>query len=248
MSLLLAIGALYVTGKVLAEAGRDVKKIPARKQINEDSKKGNFDVVKNFEEILYVCDVKRKKHNSSVKVLPYTGYEQCMEYIRSHSLTSKADEKRFIRHYKKVLSKEISKRQSEWDKKYFEMEKQVKAMMKTDEFEIVRYTYFDVFMNRGEVETKVNDLCANKTGTAGNQYLFHPPFLLFLLMSFRHHASHLFFFWADLIFNTLYPITQTRTHPTPITAYRSAVCLYSRSPLRQSPMVTTASTATPRSS
>ena len=161
MSLLLAIGALYVTGKVLAEAGRDVKKIPARKQINEDSKKGNFDVVKNFEEILYVCDVKRKKHNSSVKVLPYTGYEQCMEYIRSYSLTSKADEKRFIRHYKKVLSKEISKRQSEWDKKYFEMEKQVKAMMKTDEFEIVRYTYFDVFMTRGEVETKVNDLCAN---------------------------------------------------------------------------------------
>ena len=46
MSLLLALGALYVTGKVLAEAGRDVKKIPARKQINEDSKKGNFDVVK----------------------------------------------------------------------------------------------------------------------------------------------------------------------------------------------------------
>ena len=161
MSLLLALGALYVTGKVLAEAGRDVKKIPARKQIHEDSKKGNFDVVKNFEEILYVCDVKRKKHNSSVSVLPFTGFEQCMEYIRSHSLTSKADEKRFIRHYKKVLSKEISKRQSEWDQKYFEVEKQVKAMMKTDDFEIIRYTHFDVFMTRGEVETKVNDLCAN---------------------------------------------------------------------------------------
>ena len=161
MSLILALGALYVTGKVLAEAGRDVKKIPARKQINEDSKKGNFDVVKNFEEILYVCDVKRKKHNSSVRVLPYTGFEQCMEYIRNHHLTSKADENRFINHYKKVLSKEISKRQSEWDKKYFEMEKQVKAMIKIDEFEIVRYTDFDVFMSRGEVETKINDLCAH---------------------------------------------------------------------------------------
>ena len=161
MSLILALGALYVTGKVLAEAGRDVKKIPARKQIHEDSKQGNFDVVKNLEEILYVCDVKRKKHNSSVRVLPYTGYEQCMEYIRNHHLTSKADEDRFIHYYKKVLSKEISKRQSEWDQKYFEVEKQVKAMMKTDEFEMVRYTYFDVFMSREDVEAKVRDLCAN---------------------------------------------------------------------------------------
>ena len=105
MSLLLALASMYIAGKVVAEAGRDVKKIPARKQIQEDSKNGSFDVIKNFEQILGICDVKRKRHGSStVRVLPSTPSNRCLEYIREHHLSCKADPQRFINHYRKVLS------------------------------------------------------------------------------------------------------------------------------------------------
>ena len=161
MSFLLALFSIGIGASLVKEVAKDVTKIPARSQMQQDCKNGTFDVVKNFEDILYVCDVKRKKHNSSVAVLPNTGYEKCLKYIREHHLSCQADEGRFIRHYKKVLSEEIAERQSEWDKKYFNAESKIKAMVESDPFEIVRFTYFDVFMGREDVEEKVNDLCAN---------------------------------------------------------------------------------------
>ena len=161
MSFLLALFSIGIGASLVKEVAKDVTKIPARSQMQQDCKNGNFDVVKNFEEILYVCDVKRKKHNSSVAVLPNTGYEKCIKYIREHHLTCKADEGRFIRHYRKVLAEEIAERQSEWDQKYIEVESQINAMVESDPFEIVKFTYFDVFMGREDVEEKVNDLCAN---------------------------------------------------------------------------------------
>lgn len=67
--------------------------------MQEDSKNGTFNVVKNFKQILYVNDVKRKTFGFSfVKVLPYTGYECCLSFIREHRLTKRADEQRFITH------------------------------------------------------------------------------------------------------------------------------------------------------
>ena len=100
MSLLLALFSIGIGASLVKEVAKDVTKIPARSQMQQDCKNGTFDVVKNFEDILYVCDVKRKKHNSSVAVLPNTGYEKCLKYIREHHLTCQADEGRFIRHYR----------------------------------------------------------------------------------------------------------------------------------------------------
>ena len=140
MSLLLALASLAIAGKVVGEIVDDVKTVPARSKIQEDAKKGNFDVVKNFEEILRICNVKRKSHgSSSVKVLPFTGYSKCLDYISDYHLSTRADEQRFINHYKKVLGSEISKRQSDYDRHYFEVESRVKSMM--------------------DVEKKVNDIC-----------------------------------------------------------------------------------------
>ena len=104
MSLLLAFASMYIAGKVVGEIASDARKVPARSKIKEDSKNGTFDVVKNFEEILSICNVKRKSHgSSSVKVLPFTGYSNCLGYIKDHHLSTRADEQRFINHYKKVL-------------------------------------------------------------------------------------------------------------------------------------------------
>lgn len=117
--------------------------------------------MKNFEDILYVCDVKRKKFgNSSVPVLPYTGYEKCLDYIRNHHLSCKADEQRFITHYRKVLSKEISERQKEFDKHYNAVELGVKALMNTQNYEIVRFEHINAFVDQADVEIKVNDICS----------------------------------------------------------------------------------------
>ena len=163
MSLLLAAFMIGMTGKMIAEVGKDLTKIPARSQIQEDSKNGTFDVVKNFEQILYVCDVKRKSlGTSSVKVLPYTGYEKCLNYIREHHLTCKADEQRFITHYRKVLKKELSKRQEDFDKHYFKVKSEVESLMNSENYEIVRFEHLDVFVTQSDVEMKVNDIC-NKT-------------------------------------------------------------------------------------
>lgn len=160
MSLLLAFASMYIAGKVVAEVGRDVTKIPARSQIQKDSKNGEWDVVKSFESILKICDVKRKSHgNSSVKVLPYTGYTKCLDYIRNHHLSTRADEQRFINHYKKVLKSELSKRQSDYDNHYFEVKLKVKSMMDNCEYEVVRFEYIDVFVDYEDVEKKVNDIC-----------------------------------------------------------------------------------------
>ena len=160
MSFLLAIASIYVAGKVVSEIGKDVTKIPARSQIQQDSKTGTFDVVKSFESILKICGVKRKKFgNSSVRVLPNTGYTKCLDYIRNHHLSTRADEQRFINHYKKVLKSEISKRQSDYDNHYFEIESKVESMMINCEYEVVRFEHIDVFVDYEDVEKKVNDIC-----------------------------------------------------------------------------------------
>ena len=160
MSFLLAIASMYIVGKVVAEVGKDVTKIPARSQIQQDTKNGTFDVVKNFEDILFVCDVKRKKFgNSSVPVLSYTGYTKCLDYIRNHHLSTRADEQRFINHYKKVLESEMSKRQSDYDNHYFEIESKVKSIMNDCEYEVVRFEHIDVFVDYEDVEKKVKEIC-----------------------------------------------------------------------------------------
>lgn len=160
MSLLLAFASMYIAGKMVAEVGKDVSKISARSEIVKDSKEGKFDVEKQFENILKICEVKRKSHgSSSVKVLPYTGYTKCLEYIRTHHLSTRADEQRFINHYKKVLESELSNRQSDYDNHYFELESRVKSMMDNSEYEIVRFEHIDVFVDYEDVEKKVNDIC-----------------------------------------------------------------------------------------
>lgn len=160
MALLLALASMYIAGKVVAEVGRDATKISARSQIQKDSKTGTFDVVNSFESILKICDVKRKKFgNSTVAVLPNTGYTKCLDYIRNHHLSTRADEQRFINHYKKVLKSEMSKRQSDYDNHYFELESRVKSMMDGCEYEVVRFEHIDVFVDYEDVEKKVNDIC-----------------------------------------------------------------------------------------
>ena len=64
MSFLLALFSIGIGASLVKEVAKDVTKIPARSQMQQDCKNGTFDVVKNFEDILYVCDVKRKKYNS----------------------------------------------------------------------------------------------------------------------------------------------------------------------------------------
>lgn len=159
MALLLALASMYIAGKVVGEIASDVSKVPARSKIKEDSKNGTFDVVKNFEEILSICNVKRKSHgSSSVKVLSYSGYTKCLDYIRNHHLSTRADEQRFINHYKKVLKSELSKRQSDYDNHYFEIKSKVESMMINCEYEVVRFEHIDVFVDYEDVEMKVNDI------------------------------------------------------------------------------------------
>lgn len=161
MSLLLCAFMLGMTGKMIKDVAKDVTKMPARSQIQEDSKNGTFDVVKNFENILYVCDVKRKAiGNSTVKVLPYDGIKRCMPFIRDHHLCSRADEQRFADHYKKVLSEELAERQKEFDSNYREIELEVEYLMDAeDDWEIVRFEHMDVLVNYEDVEMKVNAMC-----------------------------------------------------------------------------------------
>lgn len=162
MSLLLALFSIGLAGQMVKEVASELNKAPIKREIAEDEKNGNFDVVKNFESILKICGVKRKAHgNSSVKVLPYHGYEKCYQYLEDHHLVTRADKKRFVEHYKTVLASELSQRQADYDRHYYDLESKIKAMMETDEFEIVRFTYFDVFMAKEDVEAKVNDLCAH---------------------------------------------------------------------------------------
>ncbi len=185
MSLLLAAFMIGMTGKMIGEVISDAKKVPARSKMQEDCKNGTFDVIKNFEQILYVCNVKRKAlGSSSVKVLPYTAYEQCLPFIKDHHLTSKADEQRFINHYRKVLQKELAERQKDFDANYREVESEVKYLMNAeDEYEIVRFEHIDVFVTQSDVEMKVNDICNTtflgdfvvgdvkiKLNTSGNSY------------------------------------------------------------------------------
>lgn len=163
MALLLALASMYIAGKVVAEVGRDATKISARSQIQKDSKTGTFDVVNSFESILKICDVKRKKFgNSTVAVLPNTGYTKCLDYIRNHHLSTRADEQRFINHYKKVLKSEMSKRQSDYDNHYFKIKSKVESVMNDCEYEVIRFEHIDVFVDYKDVEMKVNEIC-NKT-------------------------------------------------------------------------------------
>ena len=163
MSLILAFASMYIAGKVVKEVGKDITKIQARKEVVEASKTNSFDVVNQFESILKICEVKRKSHGSSnVKVLPFTPSNRCLEYIRSHHLTCKADEQRFITHYRKVLEKELSKRQEDYDKHYFKVKEEVDILKNGGDYEIVRFEYINVFVNYESVKNKVNDI-RNKT-------------------------------------------------------------------------------------
>ncbi len=161
MSLLLALFSIGLTAKMVGEVAKDVTKIPARSQMQEDCKNGSFDVVKNFEQILYVNDVKRKAlGTSSVKVLPFTGFERCIPFIRNHHLCSKADEQRFVTHYKKVLSEELADRQREFDAHYDEIESEVRYLMNAEEeWEIVRFEHIDALIPQSDIEMKVNKMC-----------------------------------------------------------------------------------------
>ena len=163
MSLLLALFSIGLTAKMIAEVGKDVTKIPAREQIQEDTRNGTFDVVKNFEQILHICDVKRKKHNSSVAVLPYNSYFKCLKYIRDHPLTSiPEDEERFINHYNSVLKKEIAKRQEEYDQRYFEVKAKMESLMSDGgNFEIVKFEHLDVLITADQVNQKVGQIYNN---------------------------------------------------------------------------------------
>ncbi len=121
-----------------------------------------IDVVECFEEILKICDVKRKRHgNSSVRVLPFNGYTKCLKYIREHHLTCKADEKRFITHYKKVLSQELAQRQHQYDKHYHKVESEVKSLMSSDQWEVVKFEHIDALVDYDEVKEKVDKICSN---------------------------------------------------------------------------------------
>lgn len=152
---------MYIAGKVVAEVGKDITEIPARSKIQEQSKKGNFDVVENFEEILKICEVKRKKFNSNIAVLPNTGYTKCLEFIRNHHLTTTADESRFIQHYKKVLANELSDRQTEYDKQYRKVEAEVRSLMGADGYEVVRFEHLNAYVDYEDVEQKVKQIKEN---------------------------------------------------------------------------------------
>ena len=162
MSLILALFGIGLGASMVKEVVKDATKVPARSRMQENCKSGDFDVVKNFEDILYVCDVKRKKFNSNVPVLPNTGYTKCLDYIRNHHLTCKADEQRFITHYRKVLVNELSDRQTEYDKHYRNVEVEVKSLMDADDYEFVRFEHLNAYVNQEDVEMKVNDIC-NRT-------------------------------------------------------------------------------------
>ena len=161
MSLILALFGIGLGASMVKEVVKDATKVPARSRMQESCKSGDFDVVENFEDILYVCDVKRKKFNSDVAVLPNTGYLKCLKLIRENHLTTKADEQRFINHYKKVLAKELSDRQAEYDKHYSEVESEVKSMINSCDYEVVRFEHIDVLVDYEDVEMKVNEICNN---------------------------------------------------------------------------------------
>ena len=165
MSLILAFASMYIAGKVVKEVGKDITKIQARKEVVEASKSNSFDVISQFESILKICEVKRKSHgNSSVRVLPYTGYTKCLDYIREHHLTTKNDEQRFITYYRKVLSKEIAKRQEDYDKHYFKVKEEVDILKNSGDYEVVIFEHIDVLVDYKSVEMKVNEICKTFLG------------------------------------------------------------------------------------
>ena len=55
---------------------------------------------------------------------------------------------------------ELSDRQTGYDKEYRKVEAEVKSLMNTNEWEVVRFKHIDVFVSVEDVETKVNEICA----------------------------------------------------------------------------------------
>ena len=161
MSLLLALFGIGLGASMVKEVVKDATKVPARSRMQESCKSGDFDVVENFEDILYVCDVKRKKFNSNVAVLPNKGYLKCLKLIRENHLTTKTDEQRFINHYKKVLANELSDRQAEYDKHYREVEAEVRSLMYADDYEVVRFEHLNAYVDYEDVEQKVKQIKEN---------------------------------------------------------------------------------------
>ncbi len=78
------------------------------------------------------------------------------------TITCKADEQRFITHYRKVLSKELASRQKEFDNHYNDVELGVRALMNSGEYEVVRFEHINAFVDQADAEIKVNEIC-NKT-------------------------------------------------------------------------------------
>lgn len=99
--------------------------------------------------------------NSSVPVLPYTGYIKCLDYIKNHHLSCKADEQRFITHYRKVLVNELSDRQTEYDKHYREVDAEVRSLLNADDYEVVRFEHLNAFVDYDDVKVKVDKIRRN---------------------------------------------------------------------------------------
>ena len=88
---------------------------------NELGKRGDLDVVRDFDLILEINRV-YMVHESYVEddifVLPKYGYKDCLKFIREQPLTTKTDENRFIAHYNKMRQQDLDKRQKIFNNRY----------------------------------------------------------------------------------------------------------------------------------
>jgi hypothetical protein len=87
----------------------------------ELEKKGDLDVVRDFDLILKINRVHRDYGtyvDDRIPVLPVNGWQECIKFIREQPLTTKSDEDLFIAHYKKVRQEDLENRQSIFDKEY----------------------------------------------------------------------------------------------------------------------------------
>lgn len=85
-----------------------------------------------------------------------------MPFISEHHLASRADEQRFIAHYRKVPSEEFAEMQKEFDAHYAEVESEVRMLRDSEEHVMVRFEHIDALVAQEDVEMKVNVIC-NKT-------------------------------------------------------------------------------------
>ena len=89
---------------------------------NELEKRGDLDVVRDFDLVLEVNRVHRDYGSyvdDKIPVLPEYGYQNCLKFIREQPLTTKADEDRFISHYNKMRQQDLDKRQKIFNNQYY---------------------------------------------------------------------------------------------------------------------------------